>query len=391
MNKTLLVASIALCAAPPAGIAQMTLSGQTAVHFFRTAPTDLQRDVTYGRPAFGWRTDLSLNAAVNDNVAALANMRVPDDTNINFGNLFDFLAIRLTDLTPLGINIEAGKFDLPFGNLGERRFPRRNPLFGLPVIYEYTTSLPSYITTEEAVLAARGKGGGMRLLDQGMYDVGAMLYGSFGIVDYALAVTNGTISTTTYYGTKNTNSGLGTTARIAVTPTTGLTLGGAYAWGAYLVEPEQPLPGNVDVNAYAQKAAEVDIEFSRGYAFISGDVVYSRWQVPFAAQAGGYYPSQVPPVTHDEELSVIGYDVEGKYTLLPRLYVALRVSGLHFGDAQLGQVTQPWDYDVVEWEGGVGYFLDRDVLLKLVRRETRIQGGTWPKDNLTALQLVVAY
>jgi len=88
---------------------------------------------------------------------------------------------------------------------------------------------------------------------------------------------------------------------------------------------------------------------------------------------------------------VLGYYVEGKYTLIPRLYAALRVSGLEFGNVRSGGIEQQWDYNVVEWEGGLGYFVDKDVLLKAVRRETRILGGSGPKDNLTVVQLVVAY
>ena len=57
----------------------------------------------------------------------------------------------------------------------------------------------------------------------------------------------------------------------------------------------------------------------------------------------------------------------------------------------IGVIQQPWDYNLIEWEGGLGFFIDRDVLLKAVRRETRTRGGSRPKDNLSVLQLVVAY
>ena len=375
------ILSLAFSVTASRGIAQLTLSGQTAVHFLRSAPTESPRDVSYGRPTFGWRSDLFLDGAVTDNVAALANIRVTDDGNINLGNLFDYLAIRMTNLTPLALNIQAGKFDLPFGNLGERRFPRRNPLYGLPLIYEYNTSLPDYIAygvmTDAGLLASRGKGTGMRLLDQGMYDVGGMLYGSFDVLDYAVALTNGTISSTSYDGSGNTNNGFGTTARIAVTPMAGLTLGGAYAGGEYLAGSSLPTRRPIDVDGYKQQALEVDLEFSRGHAVVSAEGVSSTWKVPMADR--------------DINLGVLGYYVEGKYTVLPRLYVALRANGLHFEKVELGNAVQPWDYDVTEWEGGLGYFLDKDVLLKFVRRETRIRGGTFPKDFLTVFQLVVAY
>jgi hypothetical protein len=372
MNKNAVIVAVAVSLSPVPALAQVVLSGQTAVQFFKSAQTQSQRTVNSGRSSFGLETDLFIDGRVNENVAGLLNARIADDGYISF----DYLAIRLANLTSLGLNLQAGKFDLPFGNLGERRFPRKNLLFGLPVIYEYRTALPDHVPTESEILMNQGLGTGMRLLNGGMYDLGVMLFGSVGIVDYALAVTNGTISETAYSG-GNSNSDLGKVIRLAITPIAGFTIGGAYAWGAYLEETNNPLPRTIDVNAYNERAAEVDVEYSWGHMVLYGEGVYSTWQVPLE--------------THDDEFKALGFYLEGKYTVLPRLYVALRLSGLHFGDALLGGSQQPWDSDVTEWEGGLGYFLDRDVLLKLVRRETRIHGGSMPKDNLTVLQLAVSY
>jgi len=372
IRKTIGVVGIALAILPPPATAQIVASGQTAVQFYKSARTTSPRTVNSGRPSFGLESDFFLDGYVNDNVAGLVNVRVNESGYINF----DYLAIRLSDVTPLGLDIQVGRFDVPFGNLNDRRYPRRNALFGLPILYEYRSALPSHVPTEAEILRSEGAGAGMRLIDWGPYDLGAMVSGSVGIFDYAVAVTSGTISETTYGG-GNSNSDLGKVLRLAATPFTGLTIGGAYAWGAYLDEATNPLPRPIDVNTYLQRAAEVDIEFSRGHAAFYGEGVYSTYQVPLE--------------TRDVNLKTLGFSLEAKYTLIPRLYAALRLSGLDFGTALLGGSERPWDYDVTEWEGGLGYFLDRDILVKLVRRETRIHGGTWPKDNLTVLQLVVAY
>ena len=370
MNKTTFVATLLF--APALAASQIVVSGQSAVQFYKSAVTTSPRSMSSGRPSFGLESDFFLDGYVNDNVAGLVNARVLDNGSV----YFDYIAVRLANLTPLNLNVVAGKFDLPFGNLGERLFPRQNPLFGLPVIYEYRTALPARVTGESVILAAQGGGLGMRLLDGGLYDIGMMLFGSWGIVDYSVAVTSGTISETSYGG-GNTNSDFGKLFRLAVTPFTGLTVGGAYAWGPYLEEPSTPPPRGINVNTYNQRAAELDIEFSRGHAVLYAEGVYNTYQVPLE--------------TRDEDFKVWGYSVEGKYTIMPRLYCALRHSGLKFGNALLGGTEQPWDYDVTEWEGGLGYFLYKDVLLKVVRRETRIHGDSFPKDNLTVLQLVVAY
>jgi hypothetical protein len=356
------------------GSAQVTITGGSAAHFFQSASTGSPRAGTNGHPSFGWETELFFDAPVTDKVIALATIRASEARQIDV----EQAAVRLLDVTPLHLNIQAGKFDLPFGNLGERRYPRRNNLFGLPLIYEYRTALPNYAYSENYYALRLGRGSGMRQLDLGMYGIGAMVYGTEGILDYYFSVTSGSVSSTSYQ-TPNSVDDVAKTIRLAVTPMTGLTIGSAYSWGGYLAEPSTPSSSYAypSTKEYVQKSAEADIEFSRGHFIFYGEAVYNVWPVPLG--------------TRDELFKVFGYYAEGRYTILPRLYVALRVSGLRFGDVLLWSLYQMWDDNVTEWEGGLGYFLDRNVLVKLVRRESRIQSPAAPKDHLTALQLAVSY
>jgi len=352
--------------------AQLNWGGEMSVYLLKSARTTSPRAVNNGDATFGWRGDFLFDAAVSDQISGFCTIRVLENQYINF----DALAVRITDIASLGLNLQVGKFDLPFGNLAERRFPRRNPLYSVPLIYDYSMSLPNYAPTQYDLLRNRGLGLGMRLLDRGMYDVGVEVFGTAGILSYAVAVSNGMISANSY-NTLNTNGDFGKLIRLAVTPTTGLTLGTAFSWGAYLENSGQYAARTFDPAKYLQRIGEVDLEFSAGHAVIFGEAVYSTYRVPF---------------THDDaDLSVTGYYGEAKYTLIPRLYVAVRVNGLIFSKVTDDLVSEPWDYNVTEVEGGLGFFLDRDVLLKLVRRETHTDGGSKPKDNLTVAQLVVAF
>lgn len=372
MDKRAAIVLVVACGIWSRGTAQISLSGQSAGYFFKSAPTSSPRSLNAGRPSFGWETELFLDASVTDSVFVLSTVRATESSQIGF----DMMAVRLEDLTPLHVNIQAGKFDLPFGNLGERRYPRRNNLFSLPLIYEYRSALPNYPITEAELAAYRGRGGGMRLLDLGMYGFGAMIYGSQGPIDYAFSITSGTVSSTSYQ-TPNSVDGLGKVVRLAVTPWTGFTVGAAYAWGAYLLSQYSSAAEYSSPDSYVQKSVEADIEYSRGHFVFTGEGVYAAWPFPLESR--------------DVTCKTFGFTCEGKYTVIPRLYVALRASGLRFGNLMLEGVERPWDDNVTEWEGGVGFFLDRNVLVKLVRRETRIQGGTFPKDNLTVLELAVSY
>jgi hypothetical protein len=370
--KACLFILIPACLVSTAGRAQIEVGGQVAAQFYKSASLQTPRAINHGNPGFGWQMVLSGDARIAENVAASGTVNINERSQI----AFEYLTIRLTNLTSLGLNFQIGRFDLPFGNLGERRYPRRNPLFGLPLIHDYRTALPDNVVNASEVLAARGTGTGMRVLDLGMYDLGVMVSGSIGILDYAFAVSTGTVSAVTY-GLGNSNGDMSKIIRLAITPMTGLTIGGAYAWGAYLDDPAPSPVHPIDINAYIQKSLELDFDYSAGHFVLNGEGVYTIYPVPFETREG--------------RCKVIGYNVEGKYTVMPRVYVALRLGGLRFGEAQLESAMQPWDYDVDEYEGGIGYFFDRDVLCKLVRRETRTLGGTRPNDSLTALQFVVAY
>src|SRR5512144_461368 len=124
MLRTLIILLFCLCLCLSSGTAQITFSGQSAAQFYWSAPTRSPRAVNSGRPSFGWDTEVFLDASVTDDVFALSTLRATESRQIDL----ELMVVRLVDLTPLHLNFQAGKFDLPFGNLGERRYPRRNNL-----------------------------------------------------------------------------------------------------------------------------------------------------------------------------------------------------------------------------------------------------------------------
>jgi hypothetical protein len=351
--------------------AQIEAGTQASVQFIQSANSPTQLAVNKGRPSFGWQLDVFATARITSSIDAFSSIRVMDDQKLNI----DELAVRIQNITALDLTFQAGKMNLPFGNLGDRRYPRRNPLYSLPLIYRYQTSLPAYPTTEYGVSWYKGRGLGMKMLDGYLYDYGAMVSGTEGILDYAFAIQTGTVSVTSY-DSPNSNSDFGKILRLSVTPFTGFTLGAGYAWGAY-IDDSYRVTRAIDVNTYVQHTVEADVDFSIGYLQLNAQGVFSTWPVPFE--------------TRDQDLSAFGYYVEAKYTIMPRLFAAGRVNGLVFQNATVSGTDAPWDYNVTEWEGGVGYFLDRDVVMKLIRRETRTYGTSAPKDHLTVIQIAVAY
>ena len=352
--------------------AQVQWTGEASANALKSARTTGARAVDEGNPTFGWRFDLFLDGKVTDNVSVVVRTRTLDDELVNF----TVVALKITNLANLGFSFQMGKFDMPFGNLADRRYPSKDFLYGLPLIHEYRMSLSNQVPTRVEVLNNRGKGTGMRLLDLGINDLGAMVSGEAGKLHYAVAVANGTVSSTTT-NHQNEDSDFNKMIRLAYTPLTGLTIGASAAMSAYLGGDGRALPRVQGRSHYQQMIGELDIEFNREKLMMNGEAVYSRWTVPFENQ--------------DTDLWALGYNAEAKYTWIPRFYTAVRVGGLVFSRLNLDSASPRWDNNILEVEAGVGYSIDRNTLAKLVRRETRTLEVTGPRDNLTVLQLTVSF
>ena len=197
--------------------AQIQVSGQASAGFLKANDGESQYAFNDGKGTFVWRLDLFGDAIVTDNITFLSNFRILQDQVPHI----DLLAIRASDIGETGISLQAGQIDIPFGNLGEQRFPKQNPFFDLPLINEHITTLCEsdykvWTLNPEYQIA----GNGVSLLDQGLYDLGVKAYGSIGILDYSVALINGMISTTGTYSPNglDPHNGFGKVLRLAITP-----------------------------------------------------------------------------------------------------------------------------------------------------------------------------
>ncbi len=382
MIRSVLIIFILNCAVYLPGIkAQLDVYGQVSPAFTQSTDVTQQLTTNEGRPTFLWRLDVLADAYITDKVTAYVNLRSYQDQIINI----DYLAIRISDISPLGLNIQAGKFDMPFGNLYARRFPADNFLFDLPLIYQYHTVVMSEYLFQDAheLLQHRGQGGSdalpssLSLLDRGIYGTGVMLFGSIGIVDYFAALMNGTVSNTGSYGNSlNVNNDLGKLFRISVTPFLGLTIGGAFNWGSYLSgNVEGYLPYGETANDYQQYTGSIDLEYSRGHIQVFSQAIYNNWDHPNVNDA----------------LTVFGYYAETKYTFHPRWFVAARLNQLLFSKITVDGMEHRWDHNVFQIEGGLGYAIDRNTLAKLVYKETMLYETERISNSMISLQLVARF
>jgi hypothetical protein len=393
MKSVLRIIVITLFASPSL-LAQLGVSGQATAEFFKSEDGRSQYAIDGGQATFAWRWDLFADALVTDHIALLSNFRMLQDQIPHI----DLLAIRVTDIASTGISLQAGQIDLPFGNLGDRRFPKQNPFFDLPLINDHITSLceSNYnLWTFSPDYAMRGDG--VRILDQGLYDLGAKAYGNIGIIDYSVAVINGMVSATGTYspGGLNSNKGFGTVGRIAVTPFTGLTIGVSYAFGPFMKNVSDSVQSQLyekSPDNYWQHIVGGDVEYSFGHFSFYGEAIYNTWQ----------YVQGV-------KLQALGYTSTAEYAFTPRISGALRAGGLVFNDISIreyipendygyngpiGYVTYngKWDHDVVRLEGAVSYKMEEALLLKLGYQINRTYNlPKDPFDDVLFVQTVLSF
>jgi len=382
MIRSVVLIFILNCAVYLPGLkTQIDVYGQVSPGFTQSTDVTPQLTTNEGRPTFLWRLDVLADAYITDKVTAYVNLRSYQDQIINI----DYLAIRISDISSLGLNIQAGKFDMPFGNLYARRFPADNFLFDLPLIYQYHTVVMSEYLFQDAheLLQHRGQGGSdalpssLSLLDRGIYGTGVMLFGSIGIVDYFAALMNGTVSNTGSYGNSlNVNNDLGKLFRISVTPFLGLTIGGAFNWGSYLSgNVEGYLPYAETADDYKQYTGSIDLEYSRGHIQVFSQAIYNSWDHPNV----------------DDALTVFGYYAEIKYTFHPRWFAAARLNQLLFSKITIDEMEHRWDHNVIQFESGLGYAIDRNTLTKLVYKETMLYETERISNSMISLQLVARF
>ena len=382
--RRLILTSMLCCA--QVAFSQLRVSGQASAGFVKANNGYSQYSFNAGRGSFVWRWDLFADAPVSDHLTFLSNFRMLQDQIPHI----DLFALRMSDIASSGVSVQIGQIDIPFGNLGERRFPKENPFFGLPLMNEHVTSLcasdydlwiffPSYAIA----------GDGVCLLDQGLYDLGVKAYGSVGIFDFAAVLINGMVSTTGTYSPQglNSNGGYGKIFRLAATPFTGLTLGASYAYGPFMKNESDDSSSALFLRSaddYPQQAIAGDVDFSIEHFSLYGIALINSWKY-----------------VHNLDLKAFSYSVETRYALTPRITVAVRGGGVNFGTINAtvlntryipSPYSGKWDHDLFRLEGAVGYRLDRQLLLKVCYQINKTYGvPVDPVDNVLAVQTVLSF
>jgi hypothetical protein len=302
------------------------------------------------------------------------------------------LYLRVRPWTTRRFDIQVGRIPPVFGAFSRRSYEADNPLIGYPLAYQYLTSLrPDAVpATADELLQMRGRGWlanyslgnptpapGVPLVSALRWDTGVQVSAANDVVEAAGAITVGTLSHPLF---TDDNDGKQIAGRVALHPSPSVIVGLSGAHGPFVSsDAAHAVTGSGRTADYAQTAWGADLEFSRDYYVVRAETVVSSWRLPVG-------PSGAPGLDHP--LRAIGTAVEGRYKLRPGLYLAARGDHLTFSTITGSQRTASWDAIVTRVEVGGGYYVRRNVLLKVTAQFNTRNGGRTRDAKLLAGQAV---
>jgi hypothetical protein len=338
---------------------------------------------------------LAFVARVTDDVA----LREPDAAESDRHVIYPYaLYVRLTPAPDRPFAVLAGRIPPVFGAFARRDYGEVNPLIGLPLAYGYSTTMrPEPPPSRRELVLNRGGGWAVRyprataltgpqglpLVSARRWDTGVSAQWNGSKVQAGVAVTMGTLSSPR---TEDDNDGRQISGRVGVTPTAGVTVGVSASSGEYLADSGRStsyggvvgwLPEPARSETHRQQVLGLDAEYAFGHVVVRGEVVGSRWDVPFL--------NGDPTL----RLDALGSSLETRVALTPRWSLAVRGDRLGFSRVvgSTGEV-RTWDATVRRVEGAVGYLLRRNVRLKAGYQYNWRDGGRERAIGMAGAQLL---
>lgn len=334
------------------------------------------------------RTRLFIDTFIGERLYSLLELRGDRDEPPSDGRLSGRIAqayLRYTPSSSLDFNIQAGKFVTPFGQYPTRHQTPEDPLIFAPLPYTYRSTICPLIPpgTNDAFISWKDTPFFRRItlppIWEAPYQMGAMIFGSEGPVDYRLAVmTSGAASIPDEWSTSpGEPAGPSWVAHAGLRLTPWLKVGANYQDGTWLLEKtENALPSGSGIDDYRQRILGLEAEFAHGHLVVRGEVFFDGWNVPRV---------------RDEARDVSWY-IEGKYSFHPRVYAAARFGMITFNKMQDSTGARVrWDYPASQWDIGLGFRVTEHVLLRVGYQWNHVSKGSAPDDDLWAIRLSVTF
>lgn len=263
--------------------------------------------------------------------------------------------------------VQAGRIPPVIGAFARRAYGADNFVVGIPLAYQYLTSLrPDALpASEDDVLRMRGRGwlssfpigdpvarAGLPMIALKSADTGVAVHGEVRGWAASIALTQGVPADPRW---RDNNGGRAWSGRLATTRPGGLVVGVSAASGPWI---DRARAGVDDAGA-SQTLVGVDAEFARGHWVVRGEWWRSAFEVPTIART----------------LVARSGFVEGRYRWHPRWQVAARLDRMAFAPLTGRNATLPWDASVWRVEVAAGYRVTRRFDLRAAWQQNWRDGG----------------
>jgi hypothetical protein len=329
--RALLFAAVALpLAAPPPTLQaqRFALEGLAALEAWQTDDGSRLLARNAGRLAaqgrlYAWA---SFRATSRLELLAVGDVNAGNAETEDFAAEVELLEARLA--ASRALVLEAGRLLMPIGAFGARRFPHANPVIGMPDLYPP------------------------------QYPWGVLASGARGPFDYRVALVSLPAINPNY--TPEPGDRLRPVLGVGWTFGPALRVGAAWTHGPYLSSAvADSLPAGSRWYDFAQTVASADARFSSGYLEARGELAWSSYEAPYAP----------------DRVRGLGWYVESRVTVSPRLFVALRLERFRYASIAPRDTNNWRANETTEQNGelGVGYRFGAGTLLKLAARR-----DNWP-------------
>lgn len=260
--------------------------------------------------------------------------------------------------------VQAGRIPPVFGSFGLHAYGRDNVVIGQPLAYQYLTSLrPDALPgTIDDLLRMRGRGWqpsftvgsttlrpGIALVSASRWDTGLSATWRTAHLDLAGALTRGAPSIPVV---RDRNGSLMWAGRVAAHLPAGVTIGLSGARGQWIDDHVLSLVSSGPTPPSAQAVVGTDVELGLGRWLVRSEWIHSTFELPIVVAT----PS-------DTRLGAWGGFVEGRYRLLPRWQIGVRLDRVSFsrvqGTASVASTT--WDAGVDRAEAVLGFRASRSL------------------------------
>ncbi len=334
--------------------------------------------------------DASLRLGDRGEVVASIN----GQTSVDAWNWRGYPSAVYVSVRPLAgraLAVRGGILRPAFGAFLERAYGNGNDLIGYPLAYQYATSVraDAFPASADELLRRRGLGSvaryslgytdrapGLPLVDPFGWTPGLGVEASSGRFRATAALTRGGIASGR---SRSSSTGWQLSSRVQARAGPALALGVSAAHGPYVERDARALLATAVANrAPRETAIGFDAEYSMGYWVVRAETILSRRTVP--AFTSPYLSGP---------LWARWLGAEGRYKLLPGLYVAARLERLWFSRVTGSASSEAWDAAVTRAEAGGGYSVTRNLTAKVTYQWNDRDARWYPRQRLVSAQVVL--